>query len=255
MITFVTSIFYIRHAKFTGAFDKALAIVFYNMFVVLYTLTTFSPAYTLHSYERAVFDFDRQSQINNPEMVIKRNQRHFEQQIANLEAITREMNILTGNHECASDDEDESCTVPPTCEYFDIVDAPYTVPEVASGSGSGEGSTSSPRDTPTVDPCAPVTTTVAIEDITTTASVTVSSVSTDAPTTRSTTRVIVNEITDGPSIGGPGEGQTMSPLPGPSIGGPGEGQTESPVPSVGGSAARLTSSLMLVILTLSVLLL
>ncbi len=189
----------------------------------------------IHSYGRTVMDFNRQSQMNNPEMVVKRRERHFEQQIANLEAATREMNILTEeNYECGSDDEDENCSVPETCEYYDIVDAPYTKPPpppqvtTVSGSGSGSGDTSDDR--PTTDPCmVPITTasTQEPEEVTTTASPLITT-----PTQEPTT-AIVNEITDGTTIGGPG----------------GKVTTTDPFPiRVEGSAVGLTSSLLLVIL-------
>lgn len=152
---------------------------------------------------------------------MKGRERHFEQQIANLQAATREMNILSGSYECESDDEDDNCSVPETCEYYDFYDVPYTLPpevEEMSGSGSGSGS-SYENDRSTIDSCGPVTTPPRIS--------TTSFIVTEEPTT-----AIVNEITEGTTIGGPGFEITNEP---------------SPIGATG-SAIGLTSSFLLVIL-------
>lgn len=61
-------------------------------------------------------------------------------QIAQLQFMTRELNILTGAQECSDDDEDCADTVPDTCQYYEFPDSFELISdEVGSGSGSGEG--------------------------------------------------------------------------------------------------------------------
>ena len=76
-------------------------------------------------------------------MAVCIKQSSLQQQIAQLQYITRELNIVTGVHIC-SDNDDEDCvdTVPQTCDYYSFPESYSLEPEEvesSSGSGSGDG--------------------------------------------------------------------------------------------------------------------
>ena len=99
-----------------------------------------------------MIDFERSAQRDNPELVICSKQSHFQSQINQLNSITKELIIITGQPSCSADDEDCIATVSNTCNYFNFNDLPPVADELtyeSSGSGSmlrSGGSGSEPTD-------------------------------------------------------------------------------------------------------------
>lgn len=98
-----------------------------------------------HSYENLVVELERSAQRSNPEVVVCTRQSRLKKPIAQLQFITRELNILSESQGCSSDDEDCLDSVPNTCDYYQFPDKyEYAIQNVSSdviegGSGSGSG--------------------------------------------------------------------------------------------------------------------
>jgi len=92
---------------------------------------------TIGSYDREVIAFNRQAQQNNPEVLTCGRQR-YRTEIKQLEAITRELNILSGFNTCSPDDEDCVVSLDAMCDF----QVPAVTLDMSDGSGdsySGSG--------------------------------------------------------------------------------------------------------------------
>ena len=107
------------------------------------------------SYERVVVPYTRDDQIDNPEVILCSPLSRYGREIAQLQQVTRELNILTGDYTCPPDDED--CSVDTnTCDYQvpfastqDIVSSAFSESDIeSSGCSSTDGCFE--------DPCAEV---------------------------------------------------------------------------------------------------